>query len=153
MTKITKKKFELPSGEYMIGCPLLLTSPNVQQRNKIFMKEGLGEVNGYKFLIFETKHDGYFNFYDMGNSDHSGEPEHIDSLATDVALMSIIPMQLINDQEAAEEFGFSLTIEDYDLDGNKVSDPVKVTVYRDSTKGFCINEIDIEWYKLAIWNQ
>ena len=152
MTEITTEKFTLPGGQYIVGCPMMIMSPNGQARNESIESEGLGDLNGHKHITFRTGMDGSFKVYDMEDSEQNGKPEHIDTLSTDIARMSIIAAELVPDWEAALEHGMEFYCFDCDEQGNEVPGSVEVTVHRDTSRNNRINEIDIEWYKLVIWN-
>ena len=149
---LTKETYTLPAGTYVIGCPSLLTYSS-DEMDDAFLKDGLGQINGHHFISVSTGMDGSFTLYDLEDSEHSGEPEEVDEFVTDIARMAIIPKELIPDYDDALEYGREFVSYSTDNEGNETPDPVEVKIIRDTANHNSVMEIDIEWYKLVIWNQ
>lgn len=150
---IKTEHYTLPAGEYVIGCPSLLTCPNSEPMSDAFYQDGMGKINGHKYLSVSTGMDGFFRLYDMDADEPDDRyPEHVDTFLTDVALMSIIPVELIPDYEDASEYGKEFCVLSTDNDGNEAHQPIEVKVHRDVANNNRVMEVDIEWYKLVIWN-
>lgn len=143
--KIKSEKTFLPEGEYIIGCPYLVLNQEVAIA---LDKTGIGEYNGHKYFSIKTDSDSECHLYDTEELDDAGNPADVDVFYTDVGVLSIIPLALIADQEAAEEEGRLFAVETYNEDGNEDSKLIEITVNSNEENGKPI-DVDIEWYKLV----
>lgn len=145
-TATTKTElFLLPEGAYMLGSPDLLTYIEGKETNPELYKDGVNAIDGHMFWTVGTGMDGFFKFYDFEDSEHTGTILYVDTFATDIARLALVPVALIPDVEEAEEYGRYFEVDDgYD------SGTIAITVHR-SEDGRVL-EVDIEWYKLVIWN-
>ena len=112
------EEFPLPDGDYYVGCPaLVLPEDRFEEFCKEFDGDGLHEWNGHKFARINTGGDGFWHLYDMNWNNEQWDddgnliegPVHIDSLPTDVATLSIMPLELLEslgcDMDDIEEHG------------------------------------------------
>ena len=89
--------------------------------------------------------DGSFKLLDTDELDDDGNPEHVDTFDTDIALLSLVPVALVPDVEAAEEHARYFEVDDGEEDSN---DTIEITVHKDE-KGLVL-AVDVEWYRLQI---
>ena len=141
----TKENFSIPSGTYLLGCPSLITAPNGEEPNTALYSEGVGEVDGHQYFTVRTMMDGSFQLFDTDELNHDGKPEHVDTFDTDIALLSLVPVALVPDVEAAEEHARYFAVDDGEEDSNGTID---ITVHKNE-KGHVL-AVDVEWYRLII---
>lgn len=163
-TAMRTETYTIPSGAYMIGCPMLLTTPNDEDINDLLFEPGVGEIDGHKFFTICTGGDGCFSLYDTEEDN-----EEVDAFGTDVATISIIPLELIPDLEAAAEYGRHFEVGETIVDGideesgdvtfhylTGDDDPgIEITVHyhRFDNGNEAVHHVDIEWYKLSVAEQ
>ena len=142
---LTKETYTLPSGMYLLGGPSLITAPNGEKPNTALFTEGVGEVDGHQYFTVRTMMDGSSKLFDTDELDDDGNPEHVDTFDTDIALLSLVPVALVPDVEAAEEHARYFEVDD----GEEVANgTIEVTVHKNE-KGLVL-AVDLEWYRLII---
>ena len=145
------QRIQIPAGRYWIGSPdLILDTGEADPIDEIFYKSGLQEKDGHKFVSINTMGDGPFKLYDLEDSMHSGDPEHVDTFITDVATICIIPAVLVPDEDKAEEWARLFSV---DVDEEPFSLDITIHYHTYSTGVTVVDEVDIEWYKLLIRDQ
>ena len=141
----TKETFTLPVGSYLLGCPSLITAPNGEEPNAAFYSEGVGEVDGHQYFTVRTMMDGSFKLFDTNELDDDGKPEQVDTFDTDIALLSLVPVALVPDVEAAEEHARYFEVDDGEEDSNGT---IEVIVHKNENG--LVLAVDVEWYRLII---
>ena len=143
------ESYTIPTGAYMIGCPMLLTETDDKPVDNRLFEPGVGEIDGHKFFTVCTGGDGIFSLLDKEEDN-----KEVDAFCTDVATISVIPYELIPDVEAAEEYGRHFVVDPDD--GSGEPDPgLEITVHYHTfdTGHSVVHHVDIEWYTLTVAQQ
>lgn len=158
------ESFTIPDGEYYVGCPYLVLPKEkcewwFEQEAQCF------EFDGHKVISIDTGGDGYWHLFDRNEDgtevDEDGNPiegpVHVDSLFTDGASMSIIPMELLEslgcDSEVVKESGYVFWIETCKEEDEEVDltfdVEFKYKVY-DGDECETLSHVEFLWYKLNV---
>lgn len=163
------ESFTLPDGSYYVGCPLAILPDEPEEVLDEFIEydSGAYKRDGHKFVVIPTGGDGFYDLYDM-NEDGAGEdpdtgepvdgPIHVDSLATDVGMMSIMPLELLKalgcdidevaDSGAIFEVSMALTAEENGTDPTfEVEFKYKMYGVKDRE---VLSHVDFLWFKLNV---
>ena len=150
------ESFTIPDGEYYVGCPRLAL-PEDKWEWWCKQKAQCFEMDGHKVIKINTGGDGYWRLYDMNwnemHSDDDGNliegPVHIDSLPTDVAAMSLIPVKLLEslgcDMDEVAEWGYFFET----IDDEVFEVEFKYKVYEGHTSEW-LSHVDFLWFKLNV---
>lgn len=116
-----------------------------REPNTALYTEGVGEVDGHQYFTFRTMMDGTFKLFTTDELDDDGNTEVVDTIDTDIALLSLVPVVLVPDVEAVEEHARYFEVDDGEEDSNGT---IEVTVPKNE-KGLVL-AVDLEWNRLII---
>ena len=161
------ESFTLPDGAYYVGCPYLVLPEEPESVWTEFYEKygsGLNERDGHKFIMIPTGGDGYFRLYDTneygaGEDPETGEPVdgpiHVDSLPTDVAMMSIMPLALLEslgcDMDALGDSGSTFEVSTPEGHGTEATFEVEFKYKKyDGVDRELLSHVDFLWFKLNV---
>ena len=164
------ESFTLPDGRYYVGCPRYILPDKQELIAEVYeYGPGLHERDGHKFVIISTGGDGYWKLYDTNEDGTCEDPDtgeevegpvHVDSLATDVAMLSIMPLELLEslgcDEQHVYDTGhiFDVYTGAANEEDNTFDVEFKYKMYEFEGKTFeSLSYVEFLWYKLNIMCQ